>query len=119
MRSSLHSIQLLAVLPSPLLEKYGTDTVLEPFMTAIQELEKVNSSEQQKTIKDKISYTSLFVQDLGVTFNVGHPISLQGSLIQCCSDIIAARSLGGFKQLHSALESAGTAWPSLMTCNVK
>ena len=37
-----------------------------------------------------------------VTFDVGHPISLQDSLIQCCSDNVAACSLGGFKQLHSA-----------------
>ena len=50
LRSSLHGIQLLSVLPSPLVEKYGIDTVLQPFMTAIQDLEKVNQTGRQNAL---------------------------------------------------------------------
>ena len=42
LRSSLDSIQLVAVLPSPILEKYGIDTVLEPFMSDLKKLESVS-----------------------------------------------------------------------------
>ena len=44
LRSALHGIQLVAIVTSPLLEKYGMNTILELFMTAIKELEKVNTS---------------------------------------------------------------------------
>ena len=100
LRSSPHGIQLLSVLPSPLVEKHGIDTVLEPFMTVIQELENVNRFERQTHwIISQVVYISVLTQDSGVTLDVSQPIPLHGSLIQCCSDNVAAC---GFKQLHSA-----------------
>lgn len=41
LRSSMQSIQLLSVVRSPLVNKYGIDTILTPFMTDLKELEKV------------------------------------------------------------------------------
>lgn len=42
-RSSLHTIQLVAVVRSPILQKYSIEEVLQPFMSDIQKLESVMS----------------------------------------------------------------------------
>ena len=42
LRSCLHSIQLVAVVKTKFIEKYGVDNILEPFMHDLHELEKVN-----------------------------------------------------------------------------
>lgn len=42
-RSNLHVIQLLCVVPTPLLKKYGINEILEPFMTDIKDLESVSA----------------------------------------------------------------------------
>lgn len=41
LRSQLRSIQLLAVAKSSVVEKYGVDTLLEPFMRDLKILEEV------------------------------------------------------------------------------
>lgn len=43
-RSSLNSIQLLALVKADLLNTYGMDKVLEPIVKDIQKLEKVTSN---------------------------------------------------------------------------
>ena len=40
-RSSLHTIQLIAVVTHPLLQEYGFECILEPFIKEINELRKV------------------------------------------------------------------------------
>ena len=40
-RSVLQSIQLVAVVRTSFIEKYGVDMILEPFMDALYKLEKV------------------------------------------------------------------------------
>lgn len=42
-RSTLHSIQLLAVVKCSYIDKYGVDVILEPMMEAVKELETVRS----------------------------------------------------------------------------
>lgn len=42
-RSSLKSIQLLALVEKPVYDKYGMDKILEPAIADIKELEKVCS----------------------------------------------------------------------------
>ena len=44
LRSSLQIIQFVAVVRSPLVEKYGIGTILGPFMTTMTELEKVKTT---------------------------------------------------------------------------
>lgn len=41
-RSNLHVIQLLCVVTTPLLHKYGINQILEPLMSDIKELESVS-----------------------------------------------------------------------------
>lgn len=41
-RSSLHSIQLVAVLCTELLHRYSINEILEPFMRSINQLESVS-----------------------------------------------------------------------------
>ena len=41
LRSQLKSIQLLAVAKASVVEKYGVDTILEPFMQDLKILEEV------------------------------------------------------------------------------
>ena len=40
-RSSLKSIQLVAVAESPVIVKYGSNKILEPFMSDLEKLEQV------------------------------------------------------------------------------
>lgn len=40
-RSQLGTIQLLAVVTSPIIKKYGIDSILEPFMEDLHKLEQV------------------------------------------------------------------------------
>ena len=42
-RSTLHTIQLLAVVKCAYIEKYGMNIILEPMMEAVKELETVRS----------------------------------------------------------------------------
>lgn len=42
LRSCLHSIQLVAIVKTRFIEKYGVDKILEPFVHDLKELEKVN-----------------------------------------------------------------------------
>ena len=42
-RSNLHTIQLLCVVRTSLLQKYGINQILEPFMSDIKELESVSA----------------------------------------------------------------------------
>jgi len=42
LRSVLQSIQLVAVVKTSFIDKYGVDTILEPFMDDVCKLEKVN-----------------------------------------------------------------------------
>ena len=42
-RSQLGAIQLLAVATSPVIKKYGIDSILEPFMEDLHKLEQVCS----------------------------------------------------------------------------
>ena len=42
LRSTLHSIQMVAVVKTSHIEKYGMDNILEPFMKDLYELEKVH-----------------------------------------------------------------------------
>lgn len=44
-RSSLAAIQLVTVVKYVHLMQYGIDTILEPFITAVSQLEKVNAVE--------------------------------------------------------------------------
>ena len=44
-RSTLHTIQLLAVVKCAYIEKYGMNIILEPMMEAVKELETVRSLE--------------------------------------------------------------------------
>ena len=49
-RSNLHVIQLLCVVTTPLLKKYGINQILEPLMTDIKELESVSAHVIHKLI---------------------------------------------------------------------
>lgn len=49
-RSNLHVIQLLCVVTTPLLKKYGINQILEPLMTDIKELESVSAQMIHKLI---------------------------------------------------------------------
>jgi len=49
-RSNLHVIQLLCVVTTPLLKKYGINQILEPLMTDIKELESVSAQMMHKLI---------------------------------------------------------------------
>jgi hypothetical protein len=40
-RSQLDAIQLLCIATSPVIKKYGIDTILEPFMDDLEKLEQV------------------------------------------------------------------------------
>jgi len=40
-RSTLHTIQLLAVVKSAYIDKYGVNAILEPVMEAVRKLESV------------------------------------------------------------------------------
>ena len=42
LRSQLKSIQLLAIAKAPVVVKYGSDTILEPFMQDLKMLEQVS-----------------------------------------------------------------------------
>ena len=42
LRACLHSIQLVAIVKTKYIEKYGVDKILEPFVHDLKELEKVN-----------------------------------------------------------------------------
>ena len=42
LRSQLRSIQLFAAVKAPIIEKYGVDVVLEPFMRDLKVLEEVS-----------------------------------------------------------------------------
>lgn len=46
LRSQLRSIQLLAAVKAPIIEKYGVDVVLEPFMRDLKVLEEVGIFER-------------------------------------------------------------------------
>lgn len=43
LRSSLQSIQVVSIVKSQVLNTYGVDTILEPFMEGIQKLEEVST----------------------------------------------------------------------------
>ena len=44
-RSLLHSIQLVALVKSSIIQLYGIDVILEPFMESIRKLEEVRLME--------------------------------------------------------------------------
>ena len=46
-RSSLSSIHLVCIAKAAIIQKYGPDKILEPFMADIKELEKVITSYEQ------------------------------------------------------------------------
>ena len=56
-KSTLHRIQLLAVVKCVYIEKYRMNVILEPLMEAVQELETVRPFE---IINCLISYTVLY-----------------------------------------------------------
>ena len=48
--SSLSSIHLVCIVKAAIIQKYGLDKILEPFMADIKELEKVITSYEQTTL---------------------------------------------------------------------
>jgi hypothetical protein len=76
-RSSLKSINLLGIIKPSHVKKYGFTTILNDFLTTIEELESEEGLEL--TIHDEV--------------HVFH-----GSLLYVCADTPAANQLGGFKE---------------------
>lgn len=105
-RSALHTIQLLTVVRTTLIEKYGINKILEPLMTAVHKLESVIKI---KEISFNIELSLFCVQDDGVIFVVDdHPMKLRGTITVVSADNPAAFTLGGFKNLHSAFRKCRT-----------
>ncbi|XP_062499071.1 uncharacterized protein LOC134176418 [Corticium candelabrum] len=79
-RSLLHSIQLLAIAKTSIIQLYGIDVILETFMTSIKILEE------------------------GYDFLVrGTQRNMKGTLLLVAADNLASHYVGGYKALHSAL----------------
>lgn len=77
LRSSLRAINLLGIVPSNDLKKYGLSKVLEEFMDCIKELES----------------------EAGLQLTIGNtPVVFHGTLLFVSADTPAANSLGGFKE---------------------
>jgi hypothetical protein len=80
LRSSLEAINLLAVVKSDVVKKYGNDPFLEDFV------------KDMKTLQE------------GYTFNIKDVNEkLHGLLLCACGDTPASANLGGFKESHFAL----------------
>uniref|UniRef100_A0A1X7T706 Uncharacterized protein n=1 Tax=Amphimedon queenslandica TaxID=400682 RepID=A0A1X7T706_AMPQE len=80
-RANLDTIQLVSVVKSSYIDKYGMDTILQPFIESIQILESS-----------------------GVEFIVkGNKRHLKGTLCLAIADNPASQALGGYKMLASAL----------------
>jgi hypothetical protein len=78
-RSTLKAIQLVAIAKTKIIERYGIDSILEPFMESVKELET------------------------GTVFNVkGEQTTLYGTLVIVSADNLAAHQIGGYKALHDA-----------------
>jgi len=76
-RSQLGAIQLLAVATSPVIKKYGIDSILEPFMEDLQKLE----------------------QDAGYQFIIHNERkSLAGTIAFVSGDNLGSQLIGGFKE---------------------
>ena len=60
-RSSIRCIQLVAVVKSTILQKYGADAILEPFMADIRSLEQVQSLQ-----KHTVAFFHVFVTQSAV-----------------------------------------------------
>ncbi|XP_028416072.1 uncharacterized protein LOC114539659 [Dendronephthya gigantea] len=80
-RSTLNSIQLLAVATYPIIKQYGIDSLFEPIMNDLAELEK----------------------DGGYQFMVKcQPMSFAGTIAFISADNLGAQLVGGFKESASA-----------------
>jgi hypothetical protein len=80
-RSALRVIQLVTLVKSKLVDEYGVDEILKPFVESILKLEQ------------------------GVSFTVGRKeetMTLFGALAVVCADNLAAHLLAGYKSLHRA-----------------
>lgn len=66
-RSSLKSIQLLALVEKPVYDKYGMDKILEPAIADIKELEKVLfiSNSGISSVYHQLSYLSALQLRIG------------------------------------------------------
>jgi hypothetical protein len=80
-RSTLKATQLVAIAKTKVIESYHIDTILEPFMESVKELET------------------------GTVFNVrGEQTTLYGTLVIVSADNLAAYQIGGYKSLHAAFK---------------
>jgi hypothetical protein len=82
LRSSLKVIQLTTIVRHSILQDYGIDKILEPFMESVMKLE----------------------EDEGISITVqGVQHNIRGTISLVCADNLASWSLGGYKALASAL----------------
>ena len=56
LRSSFQAINLLTIAKSKVIEKYGVDTVLKPFMDDLLELEGVSSKSNTFTLQSNLHF---------------------------------------------------------------
>ena len=108
-RSRIESIQLLTVIRTTLINKYGVNKILELFMEQINLLERVGTHMLLRLFVHYNTICTTHMQDSGVPFLIeGESTNLRGTLIICSADNPAACTLGGFKSLHSAFRKCRT-----------
>lgn len=120
-RSSLHSIQLLAVVKSTLLKRYSIDAILRPAIEDLKELAKdVSYFTYEMVCICYIIELCAFIRVVDVNLTVqgiqvdyfGASKQLYGCLVAFIGDTPAAALVGGFK------EGVGGASRGCRTCMI-
>lgn len=111
-RSTLHSIQLLAVVKSSYLKKYGVDAILKP---AVQDLKKLTKDVKfHPVLRGQWAFIRMCMHLQGILVDYcGASRKLFGCLVAFLGDTPAAALVGGFK------EGVGGAVRGCRTCMTK
>ncbi len=104
LRSRFQSTFLLAVVKTSLVDTYGTNVILEPFVQEILQLESVRVSYPASYMYMCVCHNAHYsIQDDGVPFEVnGQTRYLRGTLATVPADNPASDLIGGHKALHFA-----------------
>ena len=93
LRATLKTIQLIATVTYPNLQKYGFEPILKPFIDDVNRLSKVFCNHCNMLI---INHNVLYFQGLTLNLN-GQDVMVKGAVLVMLADTQAAHAIGGFK----------------------
>lgn len=119
-RSKLSSLYLVALVKHKVLQKYGMDSILKPFVHDMKKLVSIVPNTKSRIII-VIHVESSAQQEEGYTFTLqgGKKKKVFGALAAVSADNLGSLSLGGFKESCAAIKMCRQCMADHSTAKIK